>query len=249
MAAVLARGETRIENAACEPEVTDLVHCLVAMGARIDGAGSDTLQIAGDTTFRTATHRILGDRIEAGSYAAAAVITGGRLKLLGAPTDTMAATVDVLRAVGAEVTATPGGLTVAGTGTLAPADVETGVHPAFPTDMQAQLMAVLTLAAGRSRIVETIFENRYMHVSELARMGARITVRGRIADIVGVRRLRAAPVMATDLRASLSLVVAALAAEGETMIGRVYHLDRGYSRLEAKLRAVGAAIERITEDD
>ncbi len=247
MAAVLARGETRIENVACEPEVSDLARCLVAMGARIEGIGTATLAVEGDTSFRSMAHAIPGDRIEAGSYAAAAVITGGRLNLAGAPSTDMAATLAVLRAVGARVDIGPEGIAIARSGPLMPTDIETGVYPAFPTDMQAQLMAVLTLAAGRSRIVETIFENRYMHVAELIRMGARITVQGRIADIEGVSRLLAAPVMATDLRASLCLVLAALAAEGQSIIRRVYHLDRGYSRLEEKLGAVGASIERVPE--
>lgn len=247
MAAVLARGETRIENAAREPEVADLARCLAAMGARIEGIGTATLAVEGDASFRPTVHSIPGDRIEAGSYAAAAVITGGRLELVGAPAADMAATLAVLRAVGACVDVGLDRITIARPGALAPGDVETGVYPAFPTDMQAQLMAVLTLAAGRSRIIETIFENRYMHVAELIRMGARITVQGRVADIEGVPRLLAAPVMATDLRASLSLVLAALAAEGQSVIRRVYHLDRGYSRLEEKLGAVGANIERVPE--
>ena len=198
--------------------------------------------------FRPASHRILGDRIEAGSYAAGALITGGRIELAGAPADAMTATLDVLRSVGARIELPPDAVVVDGSGTLTATEVETGVYPAFPTDMQAQLMAVLCLAGGRSRIVENIFENRFMHVSELVRMGARIRVRGRAAEIDGVRQLLAAPVMATDLRASLSLVLAALAAEGESVIRRVYHLDRGYSRLEAKLQAVGATIRRTAED-
>ncbi|MCY4098468.1 MAG: UDP-N-acetylglucosamine 1-carboxyvinyltransferase [Rhodospirillales bacterium] len=248
MAAVLARGETRIENAAREPEVTDLARCLVAMGAHVEGLGTSTLHVQGDTVFRPASHRILGDRIEAGSYAAGALITGGRLRLAGAPADAMTATLEVLRSIGAEVEITADDVVVNGSGTLAATDVETGVYPAFPTDMQAQMMAVLCLAGGRSRIVENIFENRFMHVSELVRMGARIKVRGRTAEIEGVQRLLAAPVMATDLRASLSLVLGALAAEGESVIRRVYHLDRGYSRLETKLRAVGAIVRRTSED-
>jgi len=248
MAAVLARGETRIENAAREPEVTDLARCLVAMGAHVEGLGTSTLHVQGDTVFRPASHRILGDRIEAGSYAAGALITGGRLRLAGAPADAMTATLDVLRSIGAEVELAADDVVVNGSGTLAATDVETGVYPAFPTDMQAQMMAVLCLAGGRSRIVENIFENRFMHVSELVRMGARIKVRGRTAEIEGVQRLLAAPVMATDLRASLSLVLGALAAEGESVIRRVYHLDRGYSRLETKLRAVGAIVRRTSED-
>ena len=248
MAAVLARGETCIENAAREPEVADLAQCLTAMGARIEGGGTGTLRVQGDTVFRPASHRILGDRIEAGSYAAAALITGGRLELAGAPADAMAATLDVLRSVGARTELPPDAVIVDGSRALAATEVETGVYPAFPTDMQAQLMAVLCLARGRSRIVETIFENRFMHVAELVRMGARIRVRGRTAEIDGVRKLLAAPVMATDLRASLSLVLAALAAEGESVIRRVYHLDRGYSRLEAKLQAVGATIRRAAGD-
>ena len=248
MAAVLARGETCIENAAREPEVADLVQCLTVMGARIEGGGTSTLRVQGDTGFRPASHRILGDRIEAGSYAAGALITGGRIALAGAPTDAMTATLDVFRSVGAQVERRPDAVVVNGPGALAATEVETGVYPAFPTDMQAQLMAVLCLAEGRSRIVENIFENRFMHVSELVRMGARIRVRGRTAEIDGVPKLLAAPVMATDLRASLSLVLAALAAEGESQIRRVYHLDRGYSRLEAKLQAVGATIRRTAED-
>ncbi len=248
MAAVLARGETRIENAAREPEVTDLARCLTAMGAWIEGVGTATLEVQGDPAFRPARHAILGDRIEAGSYAAAALITGGRLVLRGAPVDAMTAVLDAFRSIGGRIDAAGDGLVIEGGGALSAIDIETRVYPGFPTDMQAQIMAVLCLAGGRSRIVENIFENRFMHVSELVRMGARIQVRNRTAEIDGVAALMAAPVMATDLRASLSLVLGALAAEGESVLRRVYHLDRGYSRLEAKLRGVGADIRRTAED-
>lgn len=248
MAAVLARGETRIENAAREPEVADLARCLQAMGAEIEGAGTATVTVQGRAGLGEAAHRILADRIEAGTYACAAAVTGGDLLLGGIGAAAMEATLAALRSAGAEAIEEGDGLRVRRPGPLRPAGAETGVYPGFPTDMQAQLMAVLALARGRSRIVETIFENRFMHVPELARMGARIEVRGNEARIEGVPALAAAPVMATDLRASVSLVLAGLAARGETVVRRVYHLDRGYGGLERKLRRVGAGIERVPEE-
>ena len=247
MAAVLARGESVIDNAAREPEIADLCRCLVAMGAEIDGIGSERLTIQGKDRLHGARHRVMADRIEAGSYACAAAITGGDLLLEGAAVDDMAAIVDGLSAAGLRVTAEQGGIRVAADGAIRPLTLSTAPYPAFPTDMQAQFMAMLTRADGTSVLTETIFENRYMHVPELARMGADIQVHGRTAVVKGVDRLVGAPVMATDLRASMSLILAGLAAEGETQVLRVYHLDRGYERLEEKLSAVGADIERDSE--
>jgi len=247
MAAVLAKGETVIENAAREPEIVDLCRCLVAMGARIDGIGSEKLTVQGVDRLHGATYAVMPDRIEAGSYACAAAITGGELELVGASLDDLGAIVASLREAGVEVEATPKGLKVRCAGALRAINVTTQPYPGFPTDMQAQFMAMLTLAEGASLLTETIFENRYMHVPELSRMGADITVRGRSAVVRGVKSLVGAPVMATDLRASMSLVLAGLAAEGETVVNRVYHLDRGYERLEEKLSAVGADIERVSD--
>ena len=247
MTAVLARGETVIENAAREPEIVDLARCLVAMGAQIDGIGSERLVVQGRDRLHGATYAVMPDRIETGSYACAAAITGGELELVGARADEMGAVVGALREAGVEVEATNRGLTVRRANGLHGITVTTQPYPGFPTDMQAQFMAMLALADGASVLTETIFENRYMHVPELTRMGADITVRGRSAVVKGVSSLVGAPVMATDLRASMSLVLAGLAAQGETVVNRVYHLDRGYERLEEKLSAVGADIERVSD--
>jgi UDP-N-acetylglucosamine 1-carboxyvinyltransferase len=244
MAASLAIGETVIENAAREPEIVDLCRCLVAMGAEIAGIGTERLVVHGKPRLHGATYRVMPDRIEAGSYACAAAITGGELELVGADVDAMGAILDGLRETGLHVAATADGVKVAADGKLRPLTLSTAPYPAFPTDMQAQFMAMLTLADGASILTETIFENRYMHVPELARMGADIQVHGRTAVVRGVDKLVGAEVMATDLRASMSLVLAGLAAEGETRVHRVYHLDRGYERLEEKLSAVGADVER-----
>ena len=246
MAAVLAQGTTVIENAAREPEITDLAQCLIAMGAEIEGLRSDTLIVHGRDRLHGATYAVMPDRIEAGSYACAAMITGGEIELIGAREDSMHAILAGLRDAGAAIEATRGGIKVSADGGIRPLSLSTAPFPAFPTDMQAQFMAMLSLADGTSLLTETIFENRYMHVPELSRMGADIEVRGRSAVVRGVDALVGAPVMATDLRASMSLVLAGLAANGETQVNRVYHLDRGYERLEEKLQGVGAEIERIS---
>lgn len=247
MAAVTARGTSVIENAAREPEIVDLCRCLVAMGASIDGIGSETLIVEGRDRLHGATYAVMPDRIEAGSYACAAAITGGSIDLVGADYDEMGATFAAMREAGVAVDQVSGLVRISANGQLDPITLSTAPYPGFATDMQAQFMAMLTLANGASVLTETIFENRYMHVPELARMGADIQVRGRTAVVRGVERLTAAPVMATDLRASMSLILAGLAAEGETQVQRVYHLDRGYERLEEKLSAVGADIERVSD--
>jgi len=247
MAAALAQGTTLIENAAQEPEVKDLADCLIKMGAKISGAGTARIEIEGVSRLGPARHNVVPDRIEAGTYAMAVAMTGGDVMLQGARPELLQSTLDVLEQVGATITATNEGVRVARNGSgLAPVEVMTEPFPGFPTDMQAQLMALMTTAKGTSRITETIFENRFMHVQELARLGARISLDGQSAVIEGVDRLRGAPVMATDLRASVSLVIAALAAEGETVVNRVYHLDRGFERLEEKLGACGGLVERIS---
>ncbi|HEX8525954.1 UDP-N-acetylglucosamine 1-carboxyvinyltransferase [Allosphingosinicella sp.] len=247
MAAVLAKGETVIENAAREPEITDLAKCLIAMGAEIEGLRTDTLTVHGKDRLHGATYAVMPDRIEAGSYACAAMITGGSLVLEGARKETMPSILSGLEDAGAIVEDVRGGLKVSADGAIRPLSISTAPFPAFPTDMQAQFMAMLARAEGTSLLTETIFENRYMHVPELQRMGAEIEVRGRAAVVRGVDRLVGAQVMATDLRASMSLVLAGLAAEGETQVHRVYHLDRGYERLEEKLQGVGADIERVSD--
>jgi len=247
MAASLASGTCIMENAAREPEIVDLCNMLVAMGADIEGIGSDKLIVHGRQRLHGATYRVMPDRIEAGSYACAAAITGGDLELVGAKADDMHAVIAALRECGVGVTESKTGIHVTAEGRLKPLTLSTAPFPAFPTDMQAQFMAMLTLADGASMLTETIFENRYMHVPELARMGADIAVSGRSAVVRGVAGLTGAPVMATDLRASMSLVLAGLAAQGETQVNRVYHLDRGYERLEEKLSAVGADIERVSD--
>jgi UDP-N-acetylglucosamine 1-carboxyvinyltransferase len=246
MAATLARGETVIENAACEPEVRDLAQCLVKMGARIEGAGTCTIRVTGVDQLGGAVHRVLPDRIETGTYAMAAAAAGGDILLQGAEAGLLDAALDAVRAAGADVAETNEGIRVRRNGAgLRPVDVTTEPFPGFPTDLQAQFMALMTRADGTSEIRETIFENRFMHVQELARLGADIRLEGQKATVRGVERLTGAPVMATDLRASVSLVIAGLAAEGETVVSRVYHLDRGFERLEAKLSACGADIERL----
>ncbi len=247
MAAALARGTTEIENAAREPEVADVADCLNKMGAKISGAGTSRIVIEGVEKLHGATHSVLPDRIEAGTYAMAVAMTGGDVVLENARPELLLTALDVIRKTGATVTSTNEGIRVARNGNaIEPVEVTTEPFPGFPTDLQAQLMALVTRAKGTSRITETIFENRFMHVQELARLGARIRLHGDSATIEGVPRLRGAPVMATDLRASVSLVIAALAAEGETMVNRVYHLDRGFEKLEAKLNACGAQIERLS---
>jgi UDP-N-acetylglucosamine 1-carboxyvinyltransferase len=246
MAASLAHGTSVIENAAREPEIKDVADCLNKMGAKIDGAGTSRIVVKGVPRLSGARHRVLPDRIETGTYAMAVAMTGGELTLDNARAELLQAGLDVLTQSGVEVTETNHGVHVARNGSgLAPVEVTTQPFPGFPTDLQAQLMALMTRADGTSRITETIFENRFMHVQELARLGARIHLDGETATIEGVNRLKGAPVMATDLRASVSLVIAALAAEGETMVNRVYHLDRGFERLEDKLSACGADIQRI----
>lgn len=248
MAAVLARGSSCLENAAREPEIIDLCKCLVAMGARIDGVGTETLRIEGVRRLHGATYTVMPDRIEAGSYACAAAITGGEVELVGAEIADLGATIDALRAAGVAITATGDGLAVACGDGLSGIDIETAPYPGLATDMQAQLMAMLTLAKGSSRVTETIFENRFRHVPELVRMGADITVSGRSVLVGGVTALNGAAVVATDLRASMSLILAGLAATGETTVSRIYHLDRGYEGLEEKLQGVGADIQRIGDD-
>lgn len=246
MAATLAQGESRLVNVAREPEITDLAHCLVAMGAQIEGIGTDTLLVQGQPALHGARHEVIPDRIEAGTFMMAALITDGDLVLSGARHDHLQSVERLLQQTGAHVESTPAGLRVrrAG-GTLRGVDVTTEPFPGFPTDLQAQFMALMSVAAGASRIDETIFENRFMHVPELLRMGADISVHGGAAMVRGVTGLHGAAVMATDLRASVSLVLAGLVASGETVLQRIYHLDRGYERLEDKLAACGADIKRV----
>ncbi len=247
MAATLARGETVIENAAREPEIVDLAQCLISMGARISGAGTSTIRIQGVPRLRGARHRVVPDRIETGTYAMAVAMAGGDVMLEGATADLLENPIAILRQAGADITITNEGIRVKRNGHgIDPVDVTTAPFPGFPTDLQAQLMALTTKAKGRSQIRETIFENRFMHVQELARLGARIQLDGETATIDGVAALKGAPVMATDLRASVSLVIAGLAAQGETEVHRIYHLDRGFERLEDKLSRCGAEIERIS---
>ncbi|AUN28917.1 UDP-N-acetylglucosamine 1-carboxyvinyltransferase [Niveispirillum cyanobacteriorum] len=249
MAATLAKGETILMNAAREPEIGDLARCLIAMGAEIEGIGSDRLVIKGKDRLHGATYAVLPDRIEAGTFAMAAAITGGELELVGARMDDLKSVVKTLAGANVKVSETANGLLVASNGDLLGVDVMTEPFPGFPTDLQAQMMALMCVAKGASMITETIFENRFMHVPELTRMGANITVHGSSALVRGVPKLTGAPVMATDLRASVSLVLAGLAAQGETTVNRIYHLDRGYERVEAKLAACGADMERVKEED
>ena len=246
MAACLADGQTVLANAAREPEISDLAECLVHMGARITGIGTDKLVIEGVDRLHGAAHAIIPDRIETGSYACAAAISGGSVFLRDARLDHLGATVRTLREAGVEVLEQSGGLMVKRLNGLHGADAMTEPYPGFPTDMQAQFMALMSVAEGASMVTETIFENRFMHVPELNRMGARINVHGASAIVRGVPELKGAPVMATDLRASASLVLAALVAERQSVLDRVYHMDRGYERIEEKLCGVGARIERVS---
>ncbi|HEY6432200.1 MAG TPA: UDP-N-acetylglucosamine 1-carboxyvinyltransferase [Acetobacteraceae bacterium] len=246
MAAVLAEGQTMLVNAAREPEIGDLATCLVAMGARIEGIGSDRLVIEGVPRLHGARHAIISDRIETGTYACAAAITGGEVRLRGGRLEHLGAVVRTLRDAGVEIIEQPDTLLVRRLNGLHGADAMTEPYPGFPTDMQAQFMALMSVADGAAMVTETIFENRFMHVPELNRMGARINVHGASAIVRGVPGLSGAPVMATDLRASVSLVLAGLAAQGETVVNRVYHLDRGFETVEQKLAACGADIERVT---
>lgn len=247
MAAVLARGTTVIDNAAREPEIGDVADCLNKMGAKVSGIGTSRLVVEGVAKLNGARHQVLPDRIETGTYAMAVAMTGGDVLLQNARPELLQAALDVIAQAGATVTTTNEGIRITRNGAgIKPVDVTTAPFPGFPTDLQAQLMALMTRAEGTSHITETIFENRFMHVQELARLGARIQLDGMRATIEGVKRLKGAPVMATDLRASVSLVIAALAAEGETIVNRVYHLDRGFEKLEEKLGRCGAKIERIS---
>jgi UDP-N-acetylglucosamine 1-carboxyvinyltransferase len=247
MAASLANGTTVIDNAAREPEIVDVADCLNKMGAKISGAGTSRIVVEGVPTLHGARHAVLPDRIETGTYAMAVAMTGGDVLLQNARSELLQSALDILAQTGTSVTPTNEGIRISRNGgALEPIEVTTAPFPGFPTDLQAQLMALMTRASGTSHITETIFENRFMHVQELARLGAQIHLDGDTATIEGVERLKGAPVMATDLRASVSLVIAALAADGETMVNRVYHLDRGFERLEEKLVRCGAAIERIS---
>ncbi|MEM8869167.1 MAG: UDP-N-acetylglucosamine 1-carboxyvinyltransferase [Pseudomonadota bacterium] len=247
MAATLAKGTTTIDNAAREPEIVDLARCLRAMGAQIDGEGTASITVQGVDRLHGATYRVVADRIEMGTYMLAPAIAGGSVEMLGGTRELVASFADKLEQTGVSIDETETGLKVSRTGNeLRPVDVTTQPFPGFPTDLQAQMMALLCLADGTSTLEETIFENRFMHAPELTRMGAQIDVQGGTAKVTGVPTLKGAPVMATDLRASVSLILAALAAEGETRVARVYHLDRGYERLEEKLGGCGARIERIS---
>ncbi len=246
MAATLAAGETVIENAAREPEVVDLANCLVAMGAQISGAGSDVIRIRGVDRLHGATHRIMPDRIETGTYLCAAAVTGGEVRLTGTSSCYLDAVIDKLMDAGCEIVSERDAIRLKAPARLGAVSLRTAPYPAFPTDMQAQFMAINCVASGVAMIRETIFENRFMHAVELQRLGADIRIDGNTAVVQGVAKLEGATVMATDLRASASLVVAGLIAEGETTIERIYHLDRGYERLEAKLAALGAKVRRLT---
>ncbi len=245
MAATLAKGTTVINNAAREPEIVDLADCLRKMGAQIEGDGTSSITIQGVDRLGGATHPVVTDRIELGTYMLAPVIAGGEVELLGGRRDLLGAFCDKLEEAGVEISQNEGSLTVRGTGRVKAVDVVTAPFPGFPTDLQAQMMALMCTAEGTAVLEEKIFENRFMHAPELVRMGAAIDVQGGTATVTGVERLKGAPVMATDLRASVSLILAGLAAEGETIVNRVYHLDRGYERLEEKLGAVGANVERV----
>lgn len=251
MAATLAQGTTTIENAAKEPEISDLAELLIAMGAKISGQGTSTITIEGVNELHGAVHKVIPDRIEAGSYAAAAAITRGKIELINAQMQTLQCPLQLLRDAGVKVSETANGILIDATNTkLVGQDIMTDYYPGFPTDLQAQFLALMLTAEGASMVTETIWENRFMHVPELLRMGANINVHGHASAIVrGVKKLSGAQVMATDLRASFALILAGLVAEGETTVNRVYHLDRGYERLEEKLKGVGANIERISEAD
>jgi UDP-N-acetylglucosamine 1-carboxyvinyltransferase len=245
MAAALAEGETVLENAAQEPEIADLAEMLIAMGARIEGHGTHRITIHGVEKLHSCTHRVVADRIEAGTFLCAVAATGGDVVLRHGRADHLEAVIEKLRAAGAEVNAGDDGIRVHAQGRLAAQSFRTTEYPGFPTDMQAQFMALNAISQGSSKVTETIFENRYMHVNELLRLGAKIQVDGKVAVVEGVEKLSGATVMATDLRASASLVIAGLVAEGETLVDRIYHLDRGYDRMEAKLRGIGADIHRV----
>lgn len=249
MAACLADGETIIENAACEPEVIDLADMLKKMGAKIEGAGSPKIVVQGKTNLKAAQHAILGDRIEAGTYLIAAAITAGEVEVCGVPSHYLDALVDKLHQTGVQIRATENSVWLKAGATIEPVSIQTQPHPGFATDFQAQFMALMGLAKGNSVITENIFENRFMHVAELKRLGADIQINGRVAIVNGVHHYVGAPVMATDLRASASLVLAGLAAKGKTSVSRIYHLDRGYAGLEEKLKLLGANIERIKVND
>lgn len=248
MAAVFANGTTVFENVAREPEVVDLCNCLNAMGAKIEGAGTPTITIHGVDRLHGTTHKVMTDRLEAGTYAVAAAITGGRIHLDNTTHEVLHAFTEALQRSGASVTPVDNGIIIEGGNEIQPVDIITEPYPGFATDLQAQMMALMTLAKGTSLITETIFENRFMHVPELNRMGANITIQGNIAVVRGVPYLQGAPVMATDLRASVSMVLAGLAAKGDTIVNRIYHLDRGYERLDEKLKACGATIVRSSSD-
>jgi UDP-N-acetylglucosamine 1-carboxyvinyltransferase len=245
MAATLAEGETLLENAAREPEVVDLARCLTAMGAKIEGAGSGVIRVEGVRALSGAAFRVMPDRIETGTYLAAVATAGGKVRLAGAATDTLDATLEKLRESGATITAAGDTLEIEAAGRPRAVSLRTAPYPGFPTDMQAQFMALDSIANGTAVITETIFENRYMHAQELQRLGADITIQGHSAVVRGVERLQGARVMATDLRASAGLVIAGLVAQGETIVDRIYHLDRGYEALEEKLAGLGARIERV----
>ena len=245
MAATLAEGETVLENAAQEPEITDLAELLIKMGARIEGHGSSRISITGVAKLKGCTHEVVPDRIEAGTFLCAVAATGGDVVLRHGRADHLDAVIDKLRDAGASVAAVEGGIHLHAQGRLAAQSFRTSEYPGFPTDMQAQFMALNVIAEGPSKVTETIFENRFMHVNEMVRLGAKIQVDGKFAVIEGVQSLSGAVVMATDLRASASLVIAGLVAAGETMVDRIYHLDRGYDQMEAKLRGIGADIERV----
>lgn len=245
MAAALAEGETVLENAAQEPEITDLAEMLIKMGARIEGHGSSRIRIVGVEKLHGCTHKVVADRIEAGTFLCAVAATGGEAFLRDGRADHLEAVIEKLRAAGAEVEASPDGIHVRAAGRLHAQSFRTTEYPGFPTDMQAQFMALNCISEGSSKVAETIFENRFMHVNELVRLGAKIDVDGKVAMTEGVKQLSGATVMATDLRASASLVIAGLVADGETLVDRIYHLDRGYEQMEEKLRGLGADIERV----
>lgn len=247
MAAALANGTTVLENAAKEPEVVDMAECLIKMGAKIKGAGTDVITIEGVDKLHGATHQVVCDRIEAGTYMVAAAMTGGEIKLLNVKENLLDAVIEKLREAGVEVNCDQNTITVKSDGKLKAVNIRTAPHPAFPTDMQAQFMALNTVAEGVSKVTETIFENRFMHVQEMQRLGANIDIDGNTALVRGVEQLEGATVMATDLRASASLVLAGLVAKGQTVIERIYHLDRGYENLEEKFNALGANVKRVSK--
>ena len=247
LAAVLAEGETVIENAACEPEIMNLAEALGGAGARIEGGGTSRIIIEGVSKIDPFTHRVIPDRIEAGTYAAAAALTGGEVTINDCNPDHMHAVIDKLRSCGAKIDVTERSIEVKGPEKIKPVDIETGFYPAFPTDMQAQMMAVMSLADGASSFVEHVYTDRFTHVPELKRLGAKINLEGSVAVVTGVEKLQGAPVMATDIRASSALILAALVAEGDTKILRIYHIDRGYEKIEAKFGMLGAEIIRISE--